>query len=182
MEEFELSEQCRLGNNRARKELYEHYGGRLLGVCLRYTGDRETAEDLMHDGFLKLFDSFDKFTWRGDGSLRAWMERVMVNTALQYLRKNDVINQSEGLDNVPETYEEPDASTVDTIPQKVLMQFISELPVGYRTVFNLYIFEDKSHREIAQMLGINEKSSASQLTRAKATLATKVREWMKNNA
>ncbi len=114
--------------------------------------------------------------------LRAWMERVMVNTALQYLRKNDVINQSEGLDNVPETYEEPDASTVDTIPQKVLMQFISELPVGYRTVFNLYIFEDKSHREIAQMLGINEKSSASQLTRAKATLATKVREWMKNNA
>lgn len=62
------------------------------------------------------------------------------------------------------------------------MQFISELPVGYRTVFNLYIFEDKSHREIAQMLGINEKSSASQLTRAKATLATKVREWMKNNA
>ena len=145
-------------------------------------GDRETAEDLMHDGFLKLFDSFDKFTWRGDGSLRAWMERVMVNTALQYLRKNDVINQSEGLDNVPETYEEPDASAVDTIPQKVLMQFISELPVGYRTVFNLYIFEDKSHREIAQMLGINEKSSASQLTRAKATLATKVREWMKNNA
>ena len=130
----------------------------------------------------KTFDSFDKFTWRGDGSLRAWMERVMVNTALQYLRKNDVINQSEGLDNVPETYEEPDASTVDTIPQKVLMQFISELPVGYRTVFNLYIFEDKSHREIAQMLGINEKSSASQLTRAKATLATKVREWMKNNA
>ena len=182
MEEIELSEQCRLGNNRARKELYEQYAGRMLGICLRYTGDRDTAQDLLHDGFLKLFDSFDKFTWRGDGSLRAWMERVMVNTALQYLRKNDVINQSEGLDNVPETYEEPDASTVDTIPQKVLMQFISELPVGYRTVFNLYIFEDKSHREIAQMLGINEKSSASQLTRAKATLATKVREWMKNNA
>ena len=182
MEEQELAGRCRQGDNLARKELYERYAGRMLSVCLRYAGDRETAEDLMHDGFLKLFDSFDKFTWRGDGSLRAWMERVMVNTALQYLRKNDVINQSEGLDNVPETYEEPHASAVDTIPQKVLMQFISELPVGYRTVFNLYIFEDKSHREIAQMLGINEKSSASQLARAKATLATKVREWMKNNA
>ena len=182
MEEQELAGRCRQGDNLARKELYERYAGRMLSVCLRYTGDRETAEDLMHDGFLKLFDSFDKFTWRGDGSLRAWMERVMVNTALQYLRKNDVINQSEALDNIPETYEEPDASTVETIPQKVLMQFISELPAGYCTVFNLYIFEEKSHREIARMLGINEKSSASQLTRAKAALATKVKEWMRNNA
>lgn len=182
MEEQELAGRCRQGDNLARKELYERYAGRMHSVCLRYTGDRETAEDLMHDGFLKLFDSFDKFTWRGDGSLRAWMERVMVNTALQYLRKNDVINQSEALDNIPETYEEPDVSTVETIPQKVLMQFISELPAGYRTVFNLYIFEEKSHREIARMLGINEKSSASQLTRAKAALATKVKEWMRNNA
>ena len=182
MEEQELAGRCRQGDNLARKELYERYAGRMLSVCLRYTGDRETAEDLMHDCFLKLFDSFDKFTWRGDGSLRAWMERVMVNTALQYLRKNDVINQSEALGNIPETYEEPDVSTVETIPQKVLMQFISELPAGYRTVFNLYIFEEKSHREIARMLGINEKSSASQLTRAKAALATKVKEWMRNNA
>ena len=94
MEEIELSEQCRLGNNRARKELYEQYAGRMLGICLRYTGDRDTAQDLLHDGFIKIFDSFDKFTWRGEGSLRAWMERVMVNTALQYLRKSDVISQS----------------------------------------------------------------------------------------
>lgn len=181
MEEQELAERCRQGDNLARKELYEHYAGRMLGVCLRYAGDRETAQDLMHDGFLKLFDSFDKFTWRGEGSLRAWMERVMVNTVLQYLRKNDVMNQSAALEDVPEAYVEPDALSVDSIPQKVLMQFISELPAGYRTVFNLYIFEEKSHKEIAQLLGINEKSSASQLTRAKATLAAKVREWMKKN-
>lgn len=182
MEEQELAERCRQGDNLARKELYEHYAGRMLSVCLRYAGDRETAEDLMHDGFLKLFNSFDKFTWRGDGSLRAWMERVVVNTALQYLRKNDVMNQSSALEDFSEAYEEPDASTMDTIPEKVLMQFISELPAGYRTVFNLYIFEEKSHKEIAQMLGINEKSSASQLTRAKAALAVRVKEWMKNNA
>ena len=69
-----------------------------------------------------------------------------------------------------------------TRPQKVLMRFINELPTGYRTVFNLYVFEEKSHKEIAQLLGINEKSSASQLVRAKAALATKIREWMKNNA
>lgn len=154
----------------------------MFSVCLRYITDREVAQDLLHDGFLKIFDSFDKFTWRGEGSLRAWMERVMVNTVLQYLRKNDVMNQATALENVPQVYEEPDASSIDVIPQKVLMRFINELPTGYRTVFNLYVFEEKSHKEIAQLLGINEKSSASQLVRAKAALATKIREWMKNNA
>ena len=102
------------------------------------------AEDLLHDGFLKFFDSFDKFTWRGEGSLRAWLERVMINTVLQYLRKNDVMNHSTALENVPEVYEEPEQALVETIPQKVLMQFIRELPPGYRTVFNLYVFEEKT--------------------------------------
>ncbi|MDO4163672.1 MAG: sigma-70 family RNA polymerase sigma factor [Bacteroides sp.] len=182
MEEQELAERCGLNDNRARKELYERYAGRMLSVCIRYAGERETAQDLMHDGFLKIFASFDKFTWRGEGSLRAWMERIMVNTVLQYLRKNDVMSQSTALDNVPEVYDEPDVASVDVIPQKVLMHFIRELPAGYRTVFNLYVFEEKSHKEIAGLLGINEKSSASQLTRAKSALAAKVHEWMKNNA
>lgn len=181
MEEQELAEHCKRGDRSAYKVLYERYAGRLLGVCLRYVGNRDVAEDLLHDGFLKLFASFDKFTWRGEGSLRAWMERVMVNGALQYLRRNDVLNQSAALDDVPEVYEEPEASDIDTIPQSVLMQFISELPAGYRTVLNLYVFEGKSHKEISALLGINEKSSASQLTRAKASLAAKVREWMKTH-
>lgn len=181
MEEQELTELCRQGDNRARKELYEQYAGRMLGICLRYAGDRETAQDLLHDGFLKIFGSFDKFTWRGEGSLRAWMERVMVNVALQYLRKNDVMSQSMALEDAPETYEEPDASEVEAIPQQVLMHFVEELPVGYRTVFNLYTFEDKSHKEIALLLGINEKSSASQLFRAKSVLARKVKEWLMMN-
>jgi len=179
MEEFELSELCRQGNNLARKELYEQFAGRMFGICLRYTGDRDTAQDLLHDGFLKIFASFDKFTWRGEGSLRAWMERVMVNMALQFLRKNDVMNRTIELDEVKDAYEEPDASDVETIPQQVLMTFINELPDGYRTVFNLYTFEEKSHKEIAQLLGINEKSSASQLYRAKTALAKRVKEYLK---
>lgn len=181
MEEQELSVRCRHGDNRARKELYEQYAGRMLGICLRYAGDRDTAQDLVHDGFIKIFGSFDKFTWRGDGSLRAWMERVMVNTALQFLRKNDVMSQSIEIEEVPEVLEEPDGSSIEIIPQEVLMQFIRELPDGYRTVFNLYTFEEKSHREIAQELGINEKSSASQLFRAKNSLAKRVKEWLMNN-
>lgn len=182
MEEKDLAEQCRRGDNRARRELYERYAGRMLSLCLRYSGNREVAEDLLHDGFLKLFSSFDKFTWRGEGSLRAWMERVMVNTALQYLRQNDVLNQSAALDDLPlEAYDEPEPEACETIPQHVLMRFISGLPVGYRTVFNLYVMEGKSHKEIAAQLGINERSSASQLARAKASLAEQVRAWLKVN-
>ena len=152
MEEFELSEQCRLGNNRARKELYEHYGGRLLGVCLRYTGDRDTAQDLLHDGFIKIFSSFDKFTWRGEGSLRAWMERVMVNTALQYLRKSDVISQSTPLEEVPEDYEEPDASAVEMIPQAVLMRFIEELPADTVPCSTFTPSKENRNKEIATVV------------------------------
>lgn len=178
MEEFELSELCRQGDNLARKELYDRFAGRMFGICLRYVSDRETAQDLLHDGFIKIYASFDKFTWRGEGSLRAWMERVMVNTVLQYLRKNDVMSHTYELDEVRETYDEPDASDIEVIPQKVLMGFINDLPDGYRTVFNLYIFEEKSHKEIAELLGINEKSSASQLYRAKTALAKRVKEYL----
>lgn len=177
MEESELCECCRRGENSARKELYEVYSGRMLGVCLRYVGDRDVAQDLLHDGFLKVYDSFDKFTWRGEGSLRAWIERIMVNMTLQYLRKNNVMNRTMELEALPDIYEEPDVSDVEVISQKVLMRFISELPEGYRTVFNLYTFEDKTHKEIAQLLGINEKSSASQLFRAKGALAKKIKEY-----
>ena len=91
------------------------------------------------------------------------------------------MNQAMALDEAPETYEAPDFAAVEAIPQKVLMQFIEELPAGYRTVFNLYTFEDKSHKEIAQLLGINEKSSASQLFRAKSVLARRVKEWLMVN-
>ncbi len=178
MNEFELSEKCRQGNNAARQQLYERYAGRLLAICLRYTGERETAQDLLHDGFIKIFASFDKFSWRGEGSLRAWLERVMVNEALQFLRKKDVMSHALNLDDSPQLFEATEDPEVETIPQNILMQFISELPDGYRTVFNLYTFEDKSHKEIAGLLGINEKPSASQLFRAKNALAKRIKEYL----
>ena len=111
MNELELSERCRQGDNRARKELYEQYAGRMLGVCLRYAGDRDMAQDLVHDGFLKIFDSFDKFTWRGEGSLRAWMERVMVNTRIHHYTLHPCSQRAftppgklvEGVENLQET-------------------------------------------------------------------------------
>ena len=102
MEEQELADLCRQGDNRARKELYERYAGRMQAICLRYSSDRDTAQDLLHDGFIKIYHSFDKFTWRGEGSLRAWMERVIINTALQLIRKNDVMSLASTIDDSPE--------------------------------------------------------------------------------
>lgn len=159
--------------------LYEKYGGVLMAICLRYTGDREAAEDVLHDGFLRIFESIVQFTYQGEGSLKAWLSKVMVNEALGYLRKrNAQIQQEVLLDEIPDL---PDADNenVEEIPRSALMKMIGELPEGYRTVLNLYVFEDKSHKEIASMLGITEHTSSSQYYRAKTLLIKKIKEYKK---
>ncbi len=193
MEEQKLSILCEKGDRNARKILYENYAGYMLGICVRYVGDRNIAQDLLHDGFLKIFASFDKFTWRGNGSLKAWMSRIMVNTVIEYLRKRNngitvyddgygiLSGNGSGKEEELGLYAEPQVDKVSLIPEAVIMRFISELPGGYRTVFNLFVFEGKSHREIASVLGINEKSSSSQLLRAKNALAKKINEYIKDN-
>lgn len=178
MEEQELAEQCRRGNNKARQQLYEQYAAHLYGICLRYVSDRETAQDLLHDGFLQLFRSMDKFQWRGQGSLGAWMDRVMVNLLLQYLRREEHVDRVDYLEQLPDVTDEPEESLAEAVPAEVVMELVRQLPAGYRTVFNLYVVEGKSHKEIADMLGIREKSSASQLARAKSVLAQGIRRWM----
>lgn len=183
MEELELCKLCQSHDTKAQQKLYELYADRLYAICIRYAGDRDIAQDLLHDGFIKILSSFDKFTWRGQGSLRAWMDRVVVNTALQYLRDKKRAGYELDFDEVPETsFESTDSTDVEVVPQNVLFEFIKELPDGYRTVFNLYVLEDKSHKEIGELLGINERSSASQLFRAKKVLAEKVNNWLKENA
>ena len=181
MEEQILAEGCRKGDDMARKELYDRYAGRLLSICMRYAGDRATAEDLLHDAFLKIYGAFDRFAYRGPGSLRAWIERITVNVALEWLRSRNRLTSlplDEG--RAQEPVAEPDPGQVARIPRDVLMRFVAELPDGYRTVFNLYCIEGYSHREIARMLGINEKSSSSQLFRARALLARRIREYEKS--
>ena len=177
--EEELSLQCQRGDMQARRTLYERYGGGPMAICLRYIGDRETAEDVLHDGFLRIFQSIKQFSYQGEGSLKAWLSRVMVNEALGYLRKKNVQLQQEVLmteiPDVPDT----DDSDLNDIPRSVLMKFISELPDGYRTVFNLYVFEEKSHKEIASLLGITEHTSSSQFYRAKSLLIKKINEYRK---
>lgn len=179
MREEELIQQCMRGANTARKELYDTYAGQMLYICFRYTGGMDVAHDLLHDGFLKVFASFSTFSYRGEGSLKAWMSRIFVNTSLEYLRKKDVLKQIVPLDYIAETEEEPEEE-IERIPTGILMRFVQELPPGYRTVFNLYTFEERSHKEIAEILHINERSSSSQLCRAKAILIKKVNDYIQN--
>lgn len=147
-----------------------------MAVCMRYSGDRDTAQDILHDGFLKAFRSFGQFQYMGEGSLRAWLTRIMVNGALEALRKRNVLNE-QPIEELPDDIE--DEEDLELIPQAVLMQFIQELPDGYRTVFNLYVFEEKSHKEIAEILGITEHTSSSQFFRAKKLLMKKISEYLK---
>ena len=171
LSEKEMVERCRQGDNAARKQLYEQYAGLLMAVCVRYSGDRDTAQDILHDGFLKAFRSFDRFQYKGEGSLRAWLTRIMVNGALEQLRKQSLMNE-QPIEELPEDIEDEESL-------ELVMRFIAELPAGYRTVFNLYVFEDKSHKEIADLLGITEHTSSSQLFRAKKMLQQKVSAYLK---
>ena len=181
MEERILAERCKAGDNEARRELYTRYGGRLLSICLRYAGDRAVAEDLLHDAFLKIFGAFDRFAWRGEGSLRAWMARITVNVALEALRRKHRLHYPVTVEHLPEQYEEPTSAEMARVPYEVLRQMIAELPDGYRTIFNLFCIEELPHREIAERLGISEKTSSSQLFRAKALLARRIREYLKKD-
>ena len=170
MDERILAEGCREGDGAARRELYDRFAGRLMAVCMRYAGDRATAEDLLHDAFLKIYGAFGKFSYRGPGSLRAWMGGR---------NRLGMTELDEG--RVAATVAEPAVSDVEQVPREVLLRFVSELPEGYRAVFNLYCIEEYSHREIARMLGINEKSSSSQLFRARALLARKIRAYLESH-
>jgi RNA polymerase sigma-70 factor (ECF subfamily) len=156
----------------------------MMGICYRYAGDNHTAQDLLHDGFLKIFNSIRSFNYRGEGSLRAWMSKIFTNTCLEFLRKHNKnlaverILEDEKYGHIPQ--DDDDAGGDDylsLVPDEALAEFIAQLPAGYRTVFNLYVIEDVSHKEIAELLGINESSSRSQLSRAKNILSEKIKKY-----
>ena len=182
MNELQLIEGCRKGERRAQKELYDAYSRKMMGVCLRYVNDRETARDLLQggflygtdllqDGFVKIFTSMDSYT--GSGSFEGWMRKIFVNCALEYLRKSDVLREATDLDNTAELIQ-PDSSAISDMSAAELMNLVKELPVGFRTVFNMFAIEGYSHKEISEMLNITESTSRSQYTRAKQLLQRRI--------
>lgn len=171
MNEQQLIEGCRKGDRRAQKELYDTYSRKMMGVCLRYVDDRETARDLLQDGFVKVFTGLDSYA--GSGSFEGWMRRIFVNCALEYLRRSDVLREATDLENTAELIH-PDSSAISDLSAAELMQLVSELPTGFRTVFNMFAIEGYSHKEIGEMLGITESTSRSQYTRAKQLLQRRI--------
>ncbi len=134
----------------------------------------------MHDGFIQILTHIHQFHWQGEGSLRAWLFRVQQRVILMHLRKKELLDETLSIEDV-QAEDIPVPETTRDIPRRVLMQLIAELPPGYRTIFNMYVIDGCSHKEIATLLGIKEKTSASQLVHAKRLLATRINTWRKEN-
>ena len=184
MDERELAIRCARGDNEARRELYETYGSRLLALCRRYASDTAEAEDLMQDAFVKIFRVIGRFRWTRPGSLYSWMARVALNLAFDSTWKRGRLAREivdiETLAEIPG--DEPGYEEVAAVPLEVLQAMIAALLEGFRTVFNLYCIDELSHKEIAALLGIKEKSSAATLAKARARLAKDIRQFLNGEA
>jgi len=168
--DHDLIEGCILGNPVMQKNLYDKYAPKMYGICLRYAANSEDAKDILQDGFVKVFINLSKF--KAMGSFEGWMRRIFVNTAIElYRKKNQLYAISE---NQEENIPNQDISALDELEAEDIIRLISELPNGYRTVFNLFAVEGYSHKEIATMMKISEGTSKSQYARAKAWLQEKI--------
>ena len=162
--------------------LYDVHAPALLSVCFRYCGSKDDAEDILHDGFIKIIQHIQNFKVRSDGSLEAWMRRIMVNTALNFLRSRQKEKNFVDIDPILERIdlhdeEDPDPEEIYLqVDREQILELICSLPAGYRTVFNLYVFEQYGHREIAELLGFTENTSKSQLSKARGLLRKKMNQ------
>lgn len=179
--EERLIKDCLRGKASAQELLYKHFAARMLGVCMRYCSSKYEAEDIMQDGFVKVFTKLGNYKKQKTGSLGGWICRIMVNTAINHYRDNLKHRFHSDVDNLEETFDFGDDNVEDQIEidEKVLMEIIQQLPQGYKMVFNLYVFENLSHSEISMSLGISESTSKSQLFKARATIRKKVMQTMK---
>ena len=174
--EAKLVAALKAGESKAHKVVYERYASKMLAVCTRYVANRADAEEVMIDGFMRVFEKINQF--REDGSFEGWVRRVMVTESLMFLRRNKSWRQEVAIDEITS---EPDYEWAETsLEAEDLLRMINQLPDGYRTVFNLYAVEGYSHTEIADMLGISEGTSKSQLSRARSLLQANLKKTEQN--
>lgn len=176
MDEQQLINGCKKGDKLSQKQLFELYSDCMLLLCIRYVRQQQDAEDTMLNGFFKFFNSIDKFIYGGKGSIGAWLKKIMVNECLMFLRSKKemkIVDDSYPAD-VPMNEQLLSAMNAEEI-----YKLVTTLPTGYRTVFNLFVMEGFSHKEIALELGISEGTSKSQLNKARAILQ-KVLEKMES--
>lgn len=163
----ELAAACKDGKRDAQKRLFDTLAPKMMAVCLRYMGNREDAEDVLQEGFVTLFTKLESYN--GSGSFEGWARKVFVNTALMHLRKNDVLGVSDDIEEARSLFTE-EATPLQKMGYKELMDLISSLPPDARNVFNMYVVEGYSHKEIAATLGCTEATSRSKLQRARLQL------------
>jgi RNA polymerase sigma-70 factor (ECF subfamily) len=175
MTEKDLIKACLKGDRQAQVVIYNCYSAKMLALCMRYARHRLEAEDIFHDAFIKVFTHLEEFSFQG--SLEGWIRRIMVNTAIKYNLKKSFSSEQIGVENVPEETTFPDVFSM--LSEEELIKMISTLPDGYRIVFNMYAIEGYTHKEIAEMLGIEESTSRSQLVKARRMLQDKVLKMQK---
>lgn len=164
-------EKCKSRDRQAQSELYKIFAPKMYAICLRYSRDQDEANDILQNGFIKVFNKCELF--EGKGSLEGWIRRVMVNTAIENHRKNKVkFISTDDLSGHDVALSSP--SSLTNLNYKDLLELIKKLPIGYRTVFNLYAIEGYNHKEIGEMLEISEGSSKSQLSRARSWLKDRI--------
>ncbi len=174
--ERELVRGIASGDGVAMRDFYDAYSGFLTAVCYRYIGSHDDVKDVFQESVVKILGSIARFEYRGPGSLKAWARRIVVNESLKWLKGRNRLRMGAITEEIAEP-EGDDYPDLTNIPSGAIAEMISSLPDGYRTVFNLYVFERKSHREIAAMLGIAENSSSSQFYRARCILAKRIKEY-----
>ena len=178
---------CKKSDKNAQRILYEQYSPLMRGLCQRYIGSASLAEDIMHEGFIKVFTNINQY--KGIGSFEGWIKRIMINTSISYIKNNEKHNRSKSFEEISELHiksisedYEIDTENVDAkslilhsdFSKEEIMEVVRELPDGYRMVFNLYAVEGYKHKEIAEMLGIDTNTSKSQYSRARAVIREKL--------
>lgn len=177
LNEEQLIQGCIKNKRGAQKQLFDKYASVLLGVCMRYARNRDEAEDILQDGFVKIFMRIKQYT--GKGSFEGWMKRVMVNTALSFYRQNLKHYYHQDIDEVSELKFDEASMEESEFSEEEIMEIIKNLPDGFRIVFNLYAIEGYKHREIAELLGIDVNTSKSQYSRAKKMIQNRLLELNK---
>lgn len=174
MNDEQLVIKCLQKDTLAQKQLFDFYSKKMMGVCLRYAKDSEEAQDILQMGFIKVFEKLELY--KHQGSLEGWIRRVIVNTALDNIRKNKKLMNNVDIDKVDYQLHNYDENVLDSLSARDLLRIIQEMPPGFRTVFNMFAIEGYSHKEIAEELNISVSTSKSQFSRARAYMKKKLIE------
>jgi RNA polymerase sigma-70 factor (ECF subfamily) len=174
MNENDLIDGCIRGDRKKQQELYNRFAPKMYAVCLRYAGNSEEAEDILQEGFIKVFKKIESF--RREGSFEGWIRRIFVNTAIEHFRRKTYLQPI--TEKEESTVETKYLSVLDNLAEKDIINLVQQLSPGYRTVFNMYVVEGYTHKQISELLGISEGTSKSQLSRAKIILQELVKKYI----